>query len=455
MEIENKQKKRIIKWGIVFLVVMLIMTFVSKTIYTLLLPVVTIGKVSSGKIETKILAEGKIGHDKLMIEGKKVDVKATKEGEIVECYVEEGQVVKAGEPLVKIKGKVADNEKRQNEQTKEQVSINQSSFKREKEEKVEKKNKITQKIAEKKQEMKEIENSYEIINLQSQIEAKEETVASNEELFKVGALSENEYNKAKEELRLLKEQRQNQIKVQKEKYENEIKELMDNLKEYDSLIASYDEKIAMEETRLTTLNTEKSEEVVTSPIDGVVYEMNIAKGASTLLHDKLISVVPDNIPITLSFSVNDIQADKIEVEKEVEWKYKGSIKPSKVIKKNYDEKTGQTIVTCEVDSELTEDLVPDYKTYKAVSVETKDVSIPYDLLVPTSAIFTESTSKYIYTVEEIDDIFEKKYKVHKVLVSVEKQGDYMTAISGTIQEGDQIVKTNSKPLKDEAEVSKG
>jgi len=41
------------------------------------------------------------------------------------------------------------------------------------------------------------------------------------------------------------------------------------------------------------------------------------------------------------------------------------------------------------------------------------------------------------------------------VVSVEKEGDYMTAISGTIQEGDQIVKTNSKPLKDEAEVSKG
>ena len=78
METENQLKKKIIKWGIGFLGVMLLMTIASKTIYTFLLPVVSTERVSSGKIETKILSEGKIGHDKLTIDARKVEVKATK-----------------------------------------------------------------------------------------------------------------------------------------------------------------------------------------------------------------------------------------------------------------------------------------------------------------------------------------------------------------------------------------
>ena len=40
------------------------------------------------------------------------------------------------------------------------------------------------------------------------------------------------------------------------------------------------------------------------------------------------------------------------------------------------------------------------------------------------------------------------------MVTVEKEGDFMSAISGTIHENDTIIKTSTKPLSDEAEVNK-
>ena len=369
METENQLKRKIIKWGIVFLGVMLVMTIASKTIYTFLLPVVSTERIKSGKLETKILSEGKIGYDKLTIDARKVEVKATKEGKIAECYVTENQLVNAGQPLIKIKGKVDEKALKSEEQTRKEVSINQESYEREKEENKEKQSQIRTKIADKKKELADVNNSYEIISLQSQIEAKEETVQANEDLFKAGAISENDYNKAKEELKLLNEQKNNQIKSLTEKYETEIGDLEDRLKELESQIKSTDEKMALQETRLMTLETVDSEEVITSPINGVVYEINVAQGASALMNDKLMVIVPADIPITLSFNVNSNQADKIEMEKEVKWKYKELFKSAIVMKKNYDEKTGDTIVTCEVDEELTKDMIEDYKTYKNVTVE--------------------------------------------------------------------------------------
>ncbi len=453
METENQLKKKIIKWGIGFLGVMLVMTIASKTIYTFLLPVVSTERISSGKIETKILSEGKIGYDKLTIDARKVEVKATKEGEIVQCYVTENQVVSVGDPLIKIKGKVDENAAKNDEQTREQVSINQGAYKREKEENKEKQSQILTKISDKKKKLADVNNSYEVISLQSQIEAKEETVKANEDLLKAGAISENDCNKAKEELKLLNEQKDNQIQSLIEKYETEISDLEDKLGELESQLKGVDEKMAIEETRLTTLETKSSEEVITSPINGVVYEINVAEGASALMNDKLMVVVPADIPITLSFNVNDRQADKIGVEKEVQWKYKETFKPAIVMKKNYDEKTGDTIVTCQVDEELTKDMVTDYKTYKSVTVEAKDSSGNYDFIVSNSALSREGVSYFIYTIEEQENLFEKKYIVHKIMVTVEKEGDFMSAISGTIHENDTIVKTTTKALSDEAEVN--
>ena len=40
------------------------------------------------------------------------------------------------------------------------------------------------------------------------------------------------------------------------------------------------------------------------------------------------------------------------------------------------------------------------------------------------------------------------------MVTVEKEGDFMSAVSGTIHESDTIVKTTTKKLSDGAEVNK-
>lgn len=455
MEESSKLKKRIIKWGIAFLGIVLIFTILAKTIYTFLLPRVTTERISSGKIETKILAGGKIGYDQLMINGKKIAVKAPLDGDVMECYVKEGQSVQKGDPLIKIKGTIDQAAVENKEKEAAESAINQSALNREKEEKQKKIDDLYKKIQEKQQKLMNPEKSYEVISVESQIAIKEEEVKANEELYSAGAISENDYKKAKEDLRLLREQKESLIKTAQDKIKEEIETLQDKVNDTESEIQAADDKIDLEKAKFAVKTNVGGKEVtVTSPISGIIYEMDMAVGASALNHDQLLIIMPNDIPVTLSFNVTDKQSDKVKVGEEVTWINNQDRQSATVMKKKYDDKTGETIVTCEVAKELTKPLIPDYKTYKDVDVEVIDTSGTYDLLVSSSAIVEEGTSSFVYTIEKVETAFETTYVVHKNSVTVIKKGDQMSAISGTIQQQDEIVKTTNKPLSEGAEVSK-
>ena len=455
MEESSKLKKRIIKWGIAFLGIVLIFTILAKTIYTFLLPRVTTERISSGKIETKILAGGKIGYDQLMINGKKIAVKAPLDGDVMECYVKEGQSVQKGDPLIKIKGTIDQAAVENKEKEAAESAINQSALNREKEEKQKKIDDLYKKIQEKQQKLMNPEKSYEVISVESQIAIKEEEVKANEELYSAGAISENDYKKAKEDLRLLREQKESLIKTAQDKIKEEIETLQDKVNDTESEIQAADDKIDLEKAKFAVKTNVGGKEVtVTSPISGIIYEMDMAVGASALNHDQLLIIMPNDIPVTLSFNVTDTQPDKVKVGEEVTWSNNQDRQSATVMKKKYDDKTGETIVTCEVAKELTKPLIPDYKTYKDVDVEVIDTSGTYDLLVSSSAIVEEGTSSFVYTIEKVETAFETTYVVHKNSVTVIKKGDQMSAISGTIQQQDEIVKTTNKPLSEGAEVSK-
>lgn len=455
MEEANPLKKKIIKWGIIFLGVVLVFTVLSKTIYTFLLPQVTVEKIGSGRIETKILSEGNIGYDKLTIEAKKVKVLAPIEGEVTKCYVEENQMVKAGDPLIEIKGVVDEAASKQQQQQAAEVAINERTYSREKEEYEEKQKSLREKLARKKAELQSPEKSYEMISLESQIEDKAKEAASNEELLKVGAITRSAYTKSKEDLELLKKQKEALQNKERKNLEENIEDLENKINEIESQIMSIADKIKLEQNRLSAQKNLDQNVTITSPIDGMVYEINVAVGASALNHDQLLVVVPIHIPITLCFEVNDKNADKIKTQQEVRWTHNGQQETAIVMKKKFDEKTGNTIITCDVDKALVEPLVTDYKTYKRVNVECTDITDAYDLLVSNSAIVKEGTNSYIYTVEEVETTFEKKYFVHKNMVTVVKEGDYTSAVSGALAEQQCIVKSTTKPLSEGAEVSKG
>lgn len=447
-------KKKMIQGISIFLGVVLVFTVLAKTIYTFLLPQVTVEKINSGMIENKILAEGRIGQDSQIIKSQMVDVKAPIEGVISECFVEENQAVKQGEALFVIKIEKTERDKVSEQIQIDEIAINQSSIEREKNEYIEKQEEVTKMLTDKKAALQKTDKSYEIVQIEMQIQDKEAEVKVNEDLYKEELIANQDYEKSREDLLLLRKQQEGLEKVEEEKKKSELQSLEENLRNIQSQLALLDEKMALEENKLAAKQSDRSEMTIISPIDGMIYEMNVAVGVTVLVYDKLAVVVPKDIPITLSFEVAERNLAHVEVGGTISWTLNASKNTATIMKKNMNEVSGNVIVTCEIDADLVGDLISDCKTYRSVDVEMIHTSEPYALLVSNSALVREGTETYVYTIEEIESMFETTYRVHQNKVSIIKEGNFTSAITGSLQEKVQIIKTTSKPLSDGIEVAK-
>lgn len=456
MKVEERTafKKKMIQGVGIFLGVVLLFTVLAKTIYTFLLPQVTVEKINSGMIENKILAEGRVGQDSQIIKSRMVDVKAPIEGVISECFIEENQVVKQGEVLFVIKIEKTEREKVSEQMQIAEIAINQSSIEREKNEYIEKQEEMTKKLTDKKGELQKIDKSYELVQIERQIQDKEAEVKVNEELYKEELIAKQDYEKSREDLLLLRKQEEELKKAEEEKKKSELQSLEESLRNIQSQLALLDEKMALEKNKRVAMESDGSEFTIISPIDGMIYEMNVAVGATVLVNDKLAAVVPKDIPVILSFEVAEKDLAQVEIGGTISWTINESKNKATIVKRNMNEVSGNVIVTCEIDADLAKDLISDCKTYRSVDVEMICTSEPYELLVSNSAIVREGTEAYVYTIEEIEGMFETTYRVHKNNVSIIKEGNFISAITGSLQEKVQIIKTTSKPLSEGIEVAK-
>lgn len=444
-------KRKACKIGIIFVLLMFVLTMISKTIYTLLLPRVTLDEVRAGAIQTTTFYNGKVGLDELSIEKMKLVVKGTNEEQVTKCYVKENALVKKGDPLIEIENQVNSDKQMEVQQTKDEIDINLAAYQREKQNIEEKYKRQEKALADNKAKLQDFTDDYEIIELEKQIQQKEQEVTNNEALFEVGAIAKNERDKSKDDLKLLNER----IEILKEqhdmKLEEEIKQLEEQLKELENSKKEQDDKIILEHNKLLSLEEKQGKKTIYSPIDGIIYEVKIGVGASAFQGDELLVIIPQDLPMTLTFRMSQDAADKLEMGTKVTWTKEENNKTAEVIKKTYDSEKEDMIVTCKVDEAEVTDWITDCKTYKNVKLSMTYESPIYQTVVPTSAISQGGQSAYVYTVEEIDTIFEKKFFVHKCDVHIIEEGDEVTAVEG-ITEKTKIVALTNKTLTDDGEV---
>ncbi len=451
MNDKNTLKRLVKKGSLIFLVGMLFLTILSKTIYVLLLPEVTIESVQKGQIETEIYTSGKIGYDKLLINQMKISMRAVNEGQIVNCYVKENERVKKGQVLLDMIGEVNSRQKLQDEMQSSEIAINKQSYEREKQEYERVHAELEEKLSQKRQTLDNGITSYEIIELDKQITSKEQEIEINKELYKVGGISKSECEQTEETLGLLKKKRESILVEEKRKIQDEIEALENKMEEAHSQSLAQDEKIQLEDNKLKSLMTTDEQLAVTSPVDGIVYSINIATGATAMQGDILMVIVPEKVPITLSFTLNERDIENVEIDQELNWIYKQENYVAQVIKKTYQEKEDTNIITCELEQELVKEWIPDYKTYKNVEVEIRESSETYEALVSTSAIHYEGNQPFIYYIEEEENLFEKKYRVYRTPVTVIEEGNYNCAVAG-LRPGTKVVATSTKELEDGIEV---
>ena len=454
MEHTNLRKKRMIKITVIFLMVILGFTVLSRTIYELLLPQVTITKVSSGRVENKFLTTGQIGKDALTVKSKKVAVKTPESGIMTKCFVEEGETITKGQPLFTITLEKDQKEEAQADYNKAEIEITLEGIQKEIEEKVDKKARIEKNIADKKAEIEKDEKSYDVIELENQIKDKTEEMMLNKQLLEIGAVAESTYKQSEEELLLLKKKQEQLERDEKEKKRADLLEVEEELESLESEIDDLKAREILEDKKMTTMVQLEKEITVVSPISGIIYEVNLAEGIEVGKGEEVVEIIPQEIAVTLTLRVDQQQADQIKMKQEVTWTLNREEHQGAVVKKTYDSENDQIIITCELSDEDISNLALDNKTYKTVDIHIDSQSEEYDQLVNNAALVREDRQTYVYTIKEDKKPFEVKYFVYKVPVTVINEGDMVSAVSSELSYNQDIIKTTSKPLRDGMEVSR-
>lgn len=454
MEHTNLRKKRVIKITVIFLIVILGFTVLSRTIYELLLPQVTITKVSNGSVENKFLTTGQIGKDALTIKNRKVAVKTPESGIMTNCFVEEGQTITKGQPLFTITLEKDKKEEAQADYNKAEIEITLEGIQKEIEEKVDKKARIEIKIADKKVEMEKDEKNYDVIQVENQINDKTEEMMLNKQLLEVGAVAESTYKQSEEELLLLKKKKEQLERDEKEKKKADLLEIEEELESLKSEIDDLKAKETLEHKKMDTMVQLEKEITVVSPISGTIYEVNLAEGIEVGKGEDVVEIIPEEIAVTLTLKVDQQQADQIKTKQEVTWTLNREEHQATVVKKTYDSEKDQIIITCGLSDKDISHLALDNKTYKTVDIHIDNQSEKYDQLVNNAALVREDRQTYVYAIKEDQKPFEVKYFVYKVPVTVIKEGDMVSAVSSELSNNQDIIKTTSKPLHDGMEVSR-
>ncbi len=144
--------------------------------------------------------------------------------------------------------------------------------------------------------------------------------------------------------------------------------------------------------------------------------------------------------MTVSFSVTTQQAQKLKVGDPASpqniWQYGDDFKATLLsIKNDKTDPSGKKVLTFKVESK---DVAPG----QSLSLAIGERAVEYDLVVPNSAIKTNSSGKYILVVKSKSTPLGNRYITSKVDVAVKAQDDNNTAISAAV-DGDEYVVTTA------------
>jgi hypothetical protein len=160
--------------------------------------------------------------------------------------------------------------------------------------------------------------------------------------------------------------------------------------------------------------------------------------------DETIAVIQvDGKDMTTSFSVNNTQAQKLKVGDAAKpqniWQYGDDFRATLIsIKNDKTDPANKKLLTFKLESK---DLTPGQN----ISLSIGERAVEYDLVVPNSAIKTDSNGKFILVVNSKSSPLGNRYITSRVDVNVLAQDDNNSAITAAV-DGDEYVITTATTL---------
>lgn len=181
---------------------------------------------------------------------------------------------------------------------------------------------------------------------------------------------------------------------------------------------------------------------ITADISGTVTAVNVVAGNTTAPNSPLVVLQPEGKGYTLSFSVTNEQARKVNPGDRAElvnaWRYDdvdvvlASIKPDP-------SNPGQSkLLTFNVDGEV--------MAGQTFSLSVGQQSANFDLIVPNSAIREDNNGKFILIVESRSTPLGNRYSASRVDIEVLASDDTQSAISAALYGYEYVITTSTKPV---------
>ncbi len=203
------------------------------------------------------------------------------------------------------------------------------------------------------------------------------------------------------------------------------------------------DKITEQRDKIAKLEEESVGSSVKAPVKGTISSLSKVAGESTSADETIAVIQVDGKDMTTSFSVTNAQAQKLKVGDAAKpqniWQFGEDFKATLTgIKNDKTDPGNKKLLTFKIESK---DVTPG----QSISLAIGERAVDYDLVVPNSAIKTDSNGKFILVVTSKSSPLGNRYMASRVDVTVKAQDDNNTAIAAAV-EGDEYVITTATTL---------
>ncbi|WP_022763720.1 efflux RND transporter periplasmic adaptor subunit [Butyrivibrio sp. XPD2006] len=203
------------------------------------------------------------------------------------------------------------------------------------------------------------------------------------------------------------------------------------------------DKISEQRDHIAKLEEETVGASVKSPVAGTVSSLSKVAGESTSADETIAVIQVDGKDMTTSFSVTNAQAQKLKVGDGAKpqniWQFGDDFKATlTAIRNDKTDPGNKKLLTFKIESK---DVAPGQN----ISLAIGERAVEYDLVVPNSAIKTDSNGKFILVVTSKSSPLGNRYMASRVDVTVKAQDDNNTAIAAAV-DGDEYVITTATTL---------
>ena len=466
----SERKEKIKSIAIVFLSIMLVLTFFSNTIMNYSLVEVSTQAVYGGSITTKVRGSGTVsaeeGYSVMIEESRKIKTVNVKTG----AEVEEGDVL-----FVLAEGDSAELEAAKKAlkaaEDAYEVAVLASDIS------------VQERLAIEAGETASLTARQNVlIGAQEAVEVAEEEVealkkqmeeavdTSAEEMAVLGKLhnlqsaqgedekkqAEKEYAEAQEKLQLKQTEGEilaKQLEDDLEAAETELEHAEKYLSEVENLfsqqisLGNLYETVREAREEVAELQKKTIDLEVKSPMAGTVTEINCYAGQTVTPETIMMQIKPESEAYTMQFTVSQTQSKRIKVgdPAEILYNWYGNDITARVKSIQRDPANRESyIVTCEMFGDVN---VGDYYT-----VSIGEQSANYDYVVPTSCIREDSNGKFILTIEAKSTPLGNRYYARRTDIEVITSDDSQSAITGALDGYLYVITTTTKPVEENQQV---